>query len=104
MELFYAGHLIGIAISVVVYFVPMMIAFYRRHESYTSIFMLNLFLGWTGVVWLVCLIWAIFGQRLKPRPVQNFNKYEELERLAKLKSSGNLTENEYEIEKKRLLE
>ncbi|WP_404940326.1 superinfection immunity protein [Pseudomonas fulva] len=83
---------------------PMMIAFYRRHERYTSIFMLNLFLGWTGIVWLVCLIWAIFGQRIKTRPVQSFNKYEELERLAKLKSSGNLTENEYEIEKKRLLE
>ncbi|WP_446431052.1 superinfection immunity protein [Pseudomonas sp. 1121_17] len=90
--------------AVVVYFVPMMIAFYRRHERHTSIFILNLFLGWAGFVWLVCLMWAIFGHRLKPYPVQYYNKDEELERLANLKSSGSLTESEYEIEKKRLLE
>lgn len=103
MEILYGGYLLGLALSLVFYFVPLMIAFYRDHERYTTIFLLNLFLGWTIVVWVICLIWAVFGQSRKSTASVTSNRYEDLERLSRLKSSGDLTEDEYQEEKTRLL-
>ncbi|WP_414155815.1 superinfection immunity protein [Pseudomonas sp. BNK-43-a] len=99
----YGGYLLGIALSLVIYFVPMMIAFYRNHGRYTTIFMMNLFLGWTMVVWVICLIWALFGASRIKNASGGSNKYEDLERISRLKSSGDLTEDEYQAEKARLL-
>ena len=45
----------GIAIS----FIPTIIAFLRELGPRWVIFWLNLFLGWTGIGWLVLLIWSI---------------------------------------------
>ncbi len=39
-------------------FLPTIIAFQRGHESRISILLLNLFLGWTVVGWIVALIWC----------------------------------------------
>jgi hypothetical protein len=46
-----------------VYFIPSIIASSRDAESANTIFILNLFLGWSGIVWLICLIWAITGDK-----------------------------------------
>lgn len=40
------------------YFAPAMIAFAREHENRVSILLLNIFLAWTGVGWVVALIWC----------------------------------------------
>lgn len=104
VEVVYGGYLLGLGLSLVFYCLPLMIAFYRSHERYTTIFLLNLFLGWTMVVWVVCLVWALFGAPSKRADSTGFNKYEELERLSRLKSSGDLTEAEYQTEKSRLLD
>ena len=48
--------LIAIA-AVVVYFLPSIICKGRRNS--TTIFLLNLFLGWTVVIWLICLVVAL---------------------------------------------
>jgi hypothetical protein len=41
------------------YFLPALIAGGRHLHERTAITMLNLFLGWTFIGWIVALIWAI---------------------------------------------
>ncbi|MBC3496175.1 superinfection immunity protein [Pseudomonas sp. DCB_CB] len=106
MEFITGTSILLLAVSFFLYLLPMMIAFHRHHENYTAIFMLNLFLGWTGVVWVVCLVWAFIS---KPAPLRQINesgkssKYEELERISALKNSGVLTSEEFDREKSRIL-
>lgn len=48
-------------IAGVVYMLPTFVAGLRRHSSYWGIFVVNLFLGSTGIVWIGCLVWALTG-------------------------------------------
>ena len=41
-----------------VYVLPMVVAICRKHHNATSIVVLNLFLGWTFLGWVVALVWA----------------------------------------------
>jgi hypothetical protein len=43
----------------VMYFLPSLVAFGRGKRDLLSIFLLNLFLGWTFVGWVVALVWAV---------------------------------------------
>ncbi len=47
--------------AIVPYFIPSIIAFLRRHESAMPLFLVNIFLGWTLIGWIVCLVWALTG-------------------------------------------
>jgi hypothetical protein len=40
------------------YFLPAIIAFARSKRDATAILLLNLFLGWTVIGWVVALVWA----------------------------------------------
>lgn len=40
------------------YFLPSIVASSRKHHSAGSVFVLNLFLGWTFIGWVVALAWA----------------------------------------------
>jgi hypothetical protein len=42
----------------VFYFLPSIIALARSKRNILSIFLLNLFLGWTLIGWVVSLVWA----------------------------------------------
>jgi hypothetical protein len=42
----------------VVMFLPSFIAGYRRHRNAVPIGLLNLFLGWTVIGWVIALIWS----------------------------------------------
>lgn len=55
------GALFMLAFSVVLYFLPAIIAFNRGHNSRGSIFVVNLFLGWTLLIWILCLAWSFGG-------------------------------------------
>jgi hypothetical protein len=46
-------------IGVAIYFAPSLIAAARRTHNAAGIFMLNLFLGWTGIGWIIALLLAI---------------------------------------------
>jgi hypothetical protein len=41
------------------YFLPSLIAFARSKRDMTAIFLLNFFLGWSVIGWIIALIWAV---------------------------------------------
>jgi len=61
-----------------IYFLPSIIASGRNHPAITGIVSLNLFLGWTGIIWIVCFIWAYSStnnqtEKLAPQKKQKTN-------------------------------
>jgi Superinfection immunity protein len=48
-------------VATLLYFLPTLIALIRGHLSGLAIFLLNLFLGWTLIGWLIALIWSCTG-------------------------------------------
>lgn len=46
--------LIGIA-----YFIPALMAHAMHHRQETSIVLLNLLLGWTGIGWIAAILWSV---------------------------------------------
>jgi len=46
-----------IVLGLAAYFIPTMLGWEKRDR--TAIFLLNLFLGWTLVGWVVALVWAV---------------------------------------------
>jgi hypothetical protein len=43
----------------VLYFLPAIIAFGRSKRDAVYIFVVNLFLGWTAIGWVIALVWAL---------------------------------------------
>ena len=49
----------GVALMLLTaYFFPFMVAVCRGHKNSGAIFVINLFLGWTLIGWVVALSWA----------------------------------------------
>src|SRR5436190_15521998 len=46
-----------------VYFLPTIIAVARGHHNAFAIFLLNLLLGWTGLAWILALVWSVTNRR-----------------------------------------
>lgn len=51
-----------------VYLLPVVVALLRWHAGRTVILLFTVCLGWTGVVWVVALLWATFGARQQGAP------------------------------------
>lgn len=49
---------LGFGIPLVMYFLPSIIALARSKRDTLAIFLLNLFLGWSIIGWIVALVWA----------------------------------------------
>jgi cytochrome c biogenesis protein CcdA len=45
-------------IGFILYWIPTLVANNHHHRNRTAIAMLNLFLGWTFIGWVVALVWA----------------------------------------------
>ena len=43
----------------VMYFLPSIIALARSKRDILAIFLVNLFLGWSVIGWIVALVWAL---------------------------------------------
>jgi hypothetical protein len=43
----------------VLYFLPSIIALARNKRDITAIVLLNFFLGWTAIGWVIALVWAV---------------------------------------------
>ncbi len=59
-------YLLFIIILAVVYFAPGMIASRRQHHNKGTIWVLNLFFGWTLLGWVLVFIWACTPVRKEP--------------------------------------
>jgi hypothetical protein len=46
-------------LPLVLYFLPSIIALARSKRDTLAIFLLNLFLGWSVIGWIVALVWAV---------------------------------------------
>ena len=47
-----------LALALLSYFVPTIVAFSRGHLNTTAIFVMNIFLGWTFLGWVGALVWS----------------------------------------------
>jgi len=58
MELFLLAVLL-----IAIYFLPTIIAMVREKKAAVSIFLLNLFLGWTFLGWVAALVWSAMPEQ-----------------------------------------
>lgn len=103
------GALLLLFICVFVYFIPSIHGKNRRHPNLQSIVLLNIFLGWTLIGWVVALVWSasaippVEQIRIKITDEPKPDRYQQLEKLGSLKERGLISEDEYQAEKTRLL-
>lgn len=89
------------------YFLPTIVGW--KHKNINSISMLNLFLGWTFIGWVIAIVWAVSNHKKylshnkNDNQYSNINKTKELQSLRQLLNDGTLTEEEFLIQKKILL-
>jgi len=52
---------IGLLIILIfgLYLLPSLISFLRWNKNWMAIFLFNLLLGWTGIGWIVVLVWSV---------------------------------------------
>ncbi len=50
--------IIFLLLCLTLYFLPTIVAGFRHHASFMSIGVINLFLGWTFLFWVLALAWA----------------------------------------------
>lgn len=112
-----------IAILFLSYFIPTFIAFIRGHDSKWGIFLLNLLLGWSFIGWVIALVWSfsransaqqmVINQSIEAQsnhvnaPTSNaptqMDRLALLKKLNHLKTSGALTDEEFQEEKRNIL-
>jgi len=54
-------------LTLVLYFVPSIIAYERKHHSFLLILLVNVALGWSGIFWIVALVWSLTDPQVKPK-------------------------------------
>jgi hypothetical protein len=99
--------LLLIAVSFFIYFLPAIIG--RKKRNAGSILLLNIFLGWTFIGWIVALVWATSADNENRIIINNTgpatvtNSIDQLAKLASLKEKGLISEEEFQREKSKLL-
>jgi hypothetical protein len=66
--------ILAIWVALCFYFFPSGIAYARRHKYTKTIFLLNLLFGWTGLGWIILLVWSFKGKK------RHYNKKRENKR------------------------
>jgi uncharacterized membrane protein len=87
-----------------IYFLPSIIGYSKR--NFNSILLLNLFLGWTLIGWVVAIVWAVAYEKPVESSVKKSNYDNVTDQLVTLKEmyeDGTLTKQEFEKEKQRIL-
>ncbi len=67
------GCIIGGAAGLALYFLPSIIGFRKNQPNKVSILLLNLFLGWSLVGWVISLVWATKKESLPVQVINNYN-------------------------------
>ena len=92
--------IIVIVLILLIYFLPSVIAGFRKHSCRWAIFFLNLFMGFTGFGWVAAFVWAFTNNSTARKPTIA----EELKELAVLEEQGIITKEEFEMKKSKLLD
>jgi len=56
---------VWLLIALIIYFLPIIIAYLRKHKNILSIGLLTLFLGWTFFGWLAAILWSLNSDTLE---------------------------------------
>ena len=95
---------------IALYFLPSIIGYNHRNSG--SIIILNLLLGWTLIGWIVALIWAISNDKKEivvihenniNKEYKSENSTDELIKLKELLESGYINQDEFSIQKNKIL-
>lgn len=101
--------ILGLLLILGIYFIPSLVG--RNKDNFTAIFLLNFFLGWTLIGWVVALVWAATNDRPQmitplppiPRAEKPSSVSDELTKLAVLKERGIITDEEFQMQKAKIL-
>lgn len=52
-------------ISFAVYFIPIVIAYVRKHNNFIAISLMTIFTGWTFLGWMASLLWSLNSDTAK---------------------------------------
>ena len=92
-------------ILMLLYFLPSIVGYNKKNAN--SICVLNFFLGWTLVGWVVALIWAMAKDKenivVVNEPKVKINVSQEIKELKHLLDYGLITQAEFDNQKKKLL-
>lgn len=99
-----------IVIILAIYLIPTFVAISRKKENKTIIILMNVFLGWSIICWLLALLWAVSDDEkptqiiVKERKTKNeVNNFDQLIKLKELLDKEIITKEEFEIQKEKLL-
>lgn len=92
-----------VAGGLLLYFLPYMLSTHR--DDRTSIFLVNLFFGWSIIGWVISLAWALKKQHLPVvQQIQQTNHPEDrIYRLHQLYKDGVISEDEFNQRKEMIL-
>jgi hypothetical protein len=94
-----------ILILLALYFMPSWVALLRGKRNAGAIFVLNFFLGFTLIGWVIALVWALAHDGVmvvQSAPTQN-SMATELQKLTDLKNQGVISSDEFETGKRKIL-
>lgn len=76
--------IIGLITLAAIYFIPSIVAWNRRYRNLASVVVINVFLGWTLIGWVVALAMAFGSNRsipATPAAADHGDAYLELQRI-----------------------
>lgn len=82
--------------TVILYILPIIIAYKRKHNNFIGILLLTTFAAWTIVFWVIALIWSFSSNTTNTLTSQ-------LTELEDLKNKGIINQSEYDAKKRLLL-
>lgn len=96
-----------ILLIILLYFIPTFNAYSNKKRNAGSVFVINFFLGWSIIGWVVALSMSM-GKDAEPTVVVKDHRphksaAEEVAHLFDLKQKGAITEEEFQAKKKKLL-
>lgn len=97
--------IIALIFGTAFYFLPTIIALASGKSNALAITALNIFLGCTLVGWVVALVWSLSNDPIPQKIIvgQRESDIDRLARLKKLLDEKVLTQEEFEIEKNKIL-
>ncbi|WP_185246244.1 superinfection immunity protein [Chryseobacterium bernardetii] len=100
-----------VKIILFIYFIPTILALFRAYMlrfKFFSVLLINLFFGWTVYGWWLAFAKAFSSRssiylKNKSETIIAPDKYDQLDKLNKLRSSGIINDEEFEVEKQKIL-